>query len=86
MEEVGGTNATVQPLREAARTEKEPRLETEGLGVERREKNWPEGSWVPGARREPTHLGPVIQPGSGVNLETEVGFSKKINIFDLGGR
>lgn len=32
MEEVGGTNANVQPLREAARTEKEPRLETEGLG------------------------------------------------------
>lgn len=65
MEEAGGTNVNVQPLREAARTEKEARLETEGLGVESRDRNWPEGSWVPGARREPTHLGPVIQPGSG---------------------
>lgn len=47
---------------------------------------------MPGARREPTHLGPVIQPGSGaksgheLNLEIQVGFSKKINIFDLGGK
>lgn len=32
MEEAGGTNANVQLLRKAARTEKEPRLETEGLG------------------------------------------------------
>lgn len=89
----GRANANVQHLREATETEKEPSLETEGLEGGEQRGTGKRALRCLGVRREPKYrCGPChsarlgTESGHGLNLEIEVGFSKKINIFELGRR